>query len=212
MKTITAGQYDTYIKQWASEAANVKKTVFVRLGHEMNDPYRYPWGPQNNKPEDFVAMWKHVHRIFDEAGAQNVVWVWSPHPAYRQFMEYYPGDDLVDWVGVGTLNYGTVATWSQWWSFKEIFGNYYNELAAFNKPIVISELGCLSVGGDRVSWFADAFQLLEKEYSMVRGLIFFNNSNDNTTTNKSLDWQIQNDSTLVKTISKGLVSLTKTVN
>jgi len=127
-------------------------------------------------------------------------------------MEYYPGDDLVDWVGVGTLNYGTVATWSQWWSFKEIFGNYYNELAAFNKPIVISELGCLSVGGDRVSWFADAFQLLEKEYSMVRGLIFFNNSNDNTTTNKSLDWQIQNDSTLVKTISKGLVSLTKTVN
>lgn len=212
MKAVTTGLYDSYIRKWATEAASVKKTIFLRLGHEMNDPYRYSWGPQNNKPDEFVAMWKHVRKIFKDAGAENVIWVWSPHPAYGQFDEYYPGDDQVDWVGVGVLNYGTVASWSQWWSFKEIFGNYYAELTKYGKPIVISEFGCLEVGGDRNRWFEEAFELLQKDYRKVRGILFFNNGNDITTTNKALDWQIQNDSLLVKTLVTKLRSISGEVN
>lgn len=151
------------------------------------------------------------HQLY-AAGAENVIWVWSPHPAYGQFDEYYPGDDQVDWVGVGVLNYGTVASWSQWWSFKEIFGNYYAELAKYGKPIVISEFGCLEVGGDRNRWFEEAFELLQKDYIRVRGIMFFNNANDITTTNKALDWQIQNDSILVKTLESKLRSVSSEVN
>ena len=76
--------------------------LFIRFGHEMNDPYRYSWGPQNNTPEDFIAAWKHMVDYFKAEGVDNVIWVWSPHIAYGLFEEYYPGDDYVDWVGVGT--------------------------------------------------------------------------------------------------------------
>jgi ABC-type antimicrobial peptide transport system permease subunit len=103
LKAISRGVYDTYIDTWAADAKAFGKSIFVRFGHEMNDPYRYPWGPQNNAPEDFIAAWRHVVERFRLAGADNVLWVWSPHPAYGLFTEYFPGSDVVDWVGVGAL-------------------------------------------------------------------------------------------------------------
>ncbi|MCF6184875.1 MAG: hypothetical protein L3J56_09700, partial [Bacteroidales bacterium] len=93
---------DFYIENWAHGVKDFGKTVFIRLGHEMNDPYRYPWGSQNNKAEDFVSAWRHVVDKFNEIGATNVVWVWSPHPAYLLYQYYYPGDEYIDWLGVST--------------------------------------------------------------------------------------------------------------
>jgi hypothetical protein len=107
------------------------------------------------------------------------------------FAAYYPGDAYVDWVGMGTLNYGTVATWSQWWSFADIFGRYYPQLAAYKKPVIITEFGSLKVGGSRSQWLADALRDLPTTYPLVKGLVFYHNSSDNTTTMKSLDWTLR---------------------
>ncbi len=85
-------------------------------------------------------------------------------------------------------------------------------MAKYGKPIVISEFGCLEDGGDRNRWFEEAFELLQKDYRKVRGILFFNNGNDITTTNKALDWQIQNDSILVKTLESKLRSISGEVN
>ncbi|HEX5625000.1 MAG TPA: glycosyl hydrolase, partial [Saprospiraceae bacterium] len=189
---ISRGVYDEYLRTWARDAAKFGHPLMVRLGHEMNDPYRYPWGPQNNKAEAFIAAWRHVHRIFREEQATNVLWIWSPHPAYGWFKEYYPGDAYVDWIGAGTLNYGTIAPWSQWWSFDEIFGKHYPALAAFKKPIMLSEFGSLAVGGSRPEWYAAALSEMPKRYPLVRALLFFHFSNDRTTTQQSLDWTIKN--------------------
>jgi hypothetical protein len=200
LKAIANGVYDTYIDKWAGEAKSLNKLVFVRFGHEMNDPYRYPWGPQNNKPEDFIAAWKHVVDRFKKIGAENVIWVWSPHPAYTHFDEYYPGDAYVDWIGLGILNYGTVATWSQWWTFDEIFGKYYEELAKYKKPMMISEFGSLAVGGDRPKWYQDALTDLPIKYPAVKALIFFHCSVDNTTTYQTLRWYIKDDPGVTKSV------------
>jgi Glycosyl hydrolase family 26 len=201
LKDIAAGLYDDYLHDWAKAAARIGQPIFLRFGHEMNDPYRYPWGPQNNQAEDFVAAWRHVHAVFQMEKAKNVVWVWSPHPAHGWFKAYYPGDAFVDWVGVGALNYGTVATWSQWWTFDDIFGKYYADLSAFGKPIMISEFGCLAVGGDRKKWYEDALTDLPSRYPQVKGLLFFHFSNDQTTTQQPLDWTIKNDTAIVKVVS-----------
>jgi hypothetical protein len=77
LKRIVAGKYDNYLRQWAIDARNSGVTLLLRLGHEMNDPYRYPWGPQNNEPKDFIAAWKHVVEIFRRENANNIVWVWA---------------------------------------------------------------------------------------------------------------------------------------
>jgi hypothetical protein len=198
---IAKGKYDAYITTWAMEAKNMNNTLFIRLGHEMNDPYRYPWGPQNNKPADYIAAWIHVHKIFDDIGATNIKWIWSPHPSYGWFDAYYPGDQYVDWVGVNILNYGTVAAWSKWWTFKEMFGSHYDDLAKYGKNIMIAEFGSLVVGGDRSKWFEEALTSLPINYPAVKSLLFFNYSSDQTTTQQVVDWTFLNDTATVRTIA-----------
>ncbi len=202
LKAIARGVYDVYIDKWATDAKSYGKLMFLRFAHEMNDPYRYPWGPQNNEPEDFIAAWRYVVERFRAAGADNVIWIWSPHPAYGMFDEYYPGDNYIDWVGVGTLNYGTVAPWSQWWTFDEIFAKHYELLAKYNKPIIISEFGSLAVGGDRAKWFKEALTDFPVRYPGVRSLVFFHCSIDATTTFQTLNWYFKNDPSVIKEVIK----------
>lgn len=193
MKAIANGVYDVYIDKWAAGAKSFNKPMYLRFAHEMNDPYRYPWGPQNNAPEDFTAAWKHVVDRFKMAGADNVIWIWAPHPTYGMFDAYYPGNDYIDWIGVGTLNYGTVANWSMWLSFDEIFAKHYELMAKYNKPISISEFGSLVVGGDRANWFKEALTDFPSRYPNVKSLIFFHCSDDATTTQQTLNWYFKNN-------------------
>ncbi len=200
MADIAKGLYDTYIEKWAIESKNFEKPFFLRFAHEMNDPYRYPWGPHNNKPADFIKAWKHVYEIFKKAGADNVIWIWSPHPAYGYFEYFYPGSEFVDYVGVGVLNFGNVASWSQWWTFDEIFGQHYKELATFGKPIMITEFGCLGWGGDKCQWFMEALNNLPSRYPAVKSIMFFHVSEDKTTTMQALNWYIKYDTVCTRII------------
>lgn len=200
LKAIANGHFDEYIDKWADDAKNFGAFFFLRFGHEMNDPYRYPWGPQNNKPEDYVAAWKHIVKRFKSAGANNVIWLWSPHPAYADYADFYPGDDYVDWIGVTVLNYGTAASWSQWWSFDDIFNKPYSDLSQYGKPMMITEFGSLDVGGDRPLWFKEALSSMPAKYPAVKAVLFFHSSNDNTATYKTLDWSFKNDEKVLAVI------------
>jgi len=204
---IANGVYDFYIKEWADNAKKVKGPILLRVAHEMNDPYRYPWGPQNNTAKDFIAAWKHIHDVFKKEGAANVYWIWGPHPAYGFFKEFYPGSDYVDYVGVSALNYGTVASWSKWWTFREIFGNYYTQLSAFKKPVMITEFGCLNVGGSRSKWFADALDSIPQKYPEIKSVVFFHYSDDKTTTQQAINWYIKDDTATVAALRIKLKSI-----
>lgn len=202
MKAVAEGRFDAYIDKWALDAKNFGAPFFLRLGHEMNDPYRYPWGPQNNKPEDFIAAWRHVVDRFRKAGAKNAIWLWSPHPAYTNYADFYPGHDYVDWIGTTVINYGTVATWSQWWTFNDIFNKFYAELSLYKKPIIITEFGSLNVGGDRAGWFKQALDSLPQKFPAVKAVIYFHTASDNTTTYKTLDWSFRNDDKVLAAIRR----------
>jgi beta-mannanase len=97
------------------------------------------------------------------------------------FEYYYPGPEYVDWIGVGVLNYGDVASWSRWWSFHQILEKAYPVLLRLEKPVMISELGTLASGGDPAEWYRQAFYHLTHTYGRgVRAVIFFNQPNDIT--------------------------------
>jgi hypothetical protein len=204
LAAVARGDYDFYIDAWAAEAARFGKPFFVRFAHEMNDPYRYPWGPQNNTKEEYIAAWRRVVDRFRAAGARNVVWVWSPHVAYEYWDLYYPGDEYVDWVATGALNFGPIAQWSRWWTFAEIFGTKYPRLAAFGKPIMVAELGSLAVGGDRAEWYSDALASLQTTYPAVRAMLFFQVRNDQTVTYQKVDWSFVDDSSVVRAVRGSL--------
>ena len=208
LAAIARGDYDFYIVEWAKDAAAYGKPMFLRFAHEMNDPYRYPWGPQNgNRPDDFIAAWRHVHLIFQKMSATNVVWVWSPHISMPWFEYYYPGDEFVDWIGIGVLNYGTIASWSRWWSFHQILEKAYPALLKLNKPIMVCEFGTLANGGDEYEWYRQAFYHIDHTYRRgIRSVVFFNQENDITMSTYPLNWSVMQDSRATSFVSQQLAS------
>jgi hypothetical protein len=188
---IARGDYNFHVVPWARAAAAYGKPILLRFGHEMNDPYRYPWGPQNgNRPEEFIDAWKLLHGIFLQAGADNVLWVWSPHISSPWFEYYYPGDDFVDWVGATVLNYGDTAPWSRWWTFDQILNKAYPTLEELGKPIMLSEFATVKSGGDAYEWYRMAFHHLDTKFPAVKMVVHFNQKSDSTITATPLNWSI----------------------
>ena len=200
LASIASGNYDSYIVRWALGAKKFGHPVYLRFGHEMNDPYHYPWGPQNNFTQDYVDAWLHVYDIFKNNKVDNIIWVWNPHLSY-DFEGYYPGDNYVDVISFGILNFGTSLSWSKWWRFEELLSNSYDKLLKLNKPMMISEFGSLSVGGERSLWFKDAFTLIPKDYRAINSIVFFHYPNE-TSTDKSLDWYILEDKKVTNELIK----------
>jgi Glycosyl hydrolase family 26 len=205
LAAIAKGEYDFFLVPWAKAAAAFRKPILLRFAHEMNDPYRYPWGPQNgNRPEDFVAAWKHVHLIFQKMDARNVLWVWSPHISMPWFEYYYPGPEYVDWISTGVLNYGDIASWSRWWSFHQILEKAYPTLLRMEKPIMISEFGTLASGGDMTEWYRQAFYHVTHTYSRgVKAVVFFNQPNDITISpTYPLNWSVTQNNRAIEVVAQ----------
>lgn len=197
LKDIAAGRYDEYVDVFAAGAARFDRPLFLRFAHEMNDPYRYPWGPAaGNQPEDFVAAYRHVRQRFERAGAHAVSWVFAPSIAYRGLERYYPGADVVDWSASAVLNYGTTARWSRWWSLDELLAPGYAELARLKHPIMLAETASARHGGDPRSWYEAARATLTSgKYPAVRALVLFHDANDKTLGAQPVDFSADDDAT-----------------
>ena len=73
---IAGGRHDAYVASWARQAADYDRRLLIRFAHEMNGDW-YPWsvGGPNGSADDYVAAYRRVHRIFEDAGARQVEWV-----------------------------------------------------------------------------------------------------------------------------------------
>lgn len=203
---IASGEYNFYVSAWARAAREYGRPFFLRFGHEMNNAYRYPWGPQNgNTPASFIRAWRQLHEAFRAEGASNVIWVWSPHIGRDDFPQYYPGDDVVDWTATGVLNYGTAMPWSRWWSFDELFGPHYGALAQPGKPIMIAELGTLANGGSREAWYRDTFAAIER-YPAIRAVVLFHQAADATISAAPISWGILDSPAAIGSVKTGLAA------
>ncbi len=164
MSEIADGAFDEYIDEWAVAAAEFGEPMLLRPFHEMNG-YWYPWsvGTNGNTAEDYIAAWRHVVERFDNAGANNVSFVWSVNTLAsfdegRGIENYYPGDSYVDWVATSGFNWDDYDVWASWLSAEEVFGETYDVLAGFDKPVMFAEIGTGTEGGDGAAWVEDAAQ------------------------------------------------------
>ncbi len=130
--------------------------VLWRPFHEMNGS-AFWWANVTSGPPDwkslnpagrreaFVALWRHMHDYFTRVkGLRNLIWVYSTEgSANRQFeknpnanphkspLYYYPGDDVVDVVGVD---------WYGWRGGGDSIPGCA-ALAAIGKPVALTEFG-----------------------------------------------------------------------
>ena len=172
---IGRGRYDGYVRRSARQAREWGKPIMLRFGQEMNGEWA-PWerGHVGSTPRSFILAWRHLVRVFREVGADNVIWVWCPNvnTGHLPFMQYYPGDDWVDWVGLDGFNWGGSIGWR---SISEIFAGSYEQLAKeTSKPIVIAETGSGKTGGDKAAWVTSALEDELPNFGRVRAVVWYN--------------------------------------
>jgi len=185
MRDIAAGAHNGYIADIASEVAEWNGPIFLRFAQEMNGTW-YPWGKHQNSPDEYIAAWRHVHQIFDEHGAGHVTWVWNPseknHP--ESLANWYPGDDVVDWVAVDGYNWDAPQYWQSggntWRLLDQIFRPSFDNINTFvpaDKPRMIAETSTNERGDDpgkKADWICDAFgRALPEALPEVKAVMWF---------------------------------------
>jgi beta-mannanase len=205
---IAAGVFDTTINTRAEAMRAFGHPIFLRFAPEMNGNWE-KWSPANNgstpDPAAFVAAWRHVHDLFVQNGATNVVWVWCPNATdvpnatsapWNHWTNYYPGDTYVDWVGIDGYNWGNTTAGISWQSFAGIFGNgtsgVYADYAA-TKPIVIAETGSAfdgaPTGTSKAQWISDMAAAIQSKFPSVEAIVYF----DTVSSTGTREWPIDTD-------------------
>lgn len=200
---ILGGKYDAYLRDFAEHARRWGRPFLIRFAHEMNLD-RYHWGTDRGgygpeSPQIYQRMFRYVVESFRRFGAYNVRWAFCPNAesvpygdpsaVWNRPEAYYPGDDVVDVLGMDGYNWGMTKTrekdgWqSRWQTFGEIFENLYRSLTrlAPEKPVWVFETGSMNAGGDRTAWLREALSLA-REWRLS-GICWFQ-------VDKEVDWRL----------------------
>lgn len=223
---IIDGAFDDYLHQYAKDVAATGLPLVIRLNHEMNGTW-YPWAEQKtngtsnngNRPGDFVAMWRHVHDIFEAEGANAyVMWLWAPNivnnlPARHQSPTYlaslYPGDEYVDMVGLsGYLREPFVP--ENTFTFDYTFGRSLAQLRTLTaKPIILAEIGATENGGKKTAWVSDVLAAFARpENADLIGLAWFNIAVTTVSAGQLVtnDWRIDSRAASLEAFRTGLAA------
>lgn len=170
-RSIANGASDAYVSGFARAVAAFGRPVALSFGHEMNGHW-YPWGTTGTTPAAFVAAWRHIHNLFAQAGADNVIWIWNPNDIYPvpdvPLKPLWPGDSYVDWVGI-TGYFGITGPRS----FSELYGPTMSEIRQFTaKPFIIAETS-VETGPNELTRIDDLVNGV-KDHKDVLGFIWFN--------------------------------------
>lgn len=173
---IAGGEADDQIRQVARIiAAFQPMPVMVRWGHEMDIPGLYPWSVDDSGL--YKLAFRRFVSIFRSELVTNAKFVWSP-AANDGFQAFYPGNDVVDYVGVTILE---DPVWDSYWgsppkAFVDHFRPVYPKLAAFGKPVLISELGVSGTPDRQRTWLRSLVRALP-EFPALKAIGYFNDVN-----------------------------------
>lgn len=202
MNAVLEGKYDAYIKKFAQDAKQFQSKVLIRFLHEFNGNW-YLWsgnknGREKGGPQKVVAVWKYVVDIFKSEGANNVKWIWCPHgPSvdvspenWNDIVNYWPGNDYVDWIGMDAYNWYPQDPWGGKRPFRDFdncFQNLYDACTKLgNQPVMIAEFATPEFnfnGNTKADWIKDALFKIKNDYPRVKMFVWFN-------INKEMDWRI----------------------
>jgi mannan endo-1,4-beta-mannosidase len=158
--SIISGSQDPVLRKFALE---VCPNTIVALFHEMN-LNESPWFGSAAKE---VLAWRHIHDII--GNKVKYAWVVNdtsiPNVKGNQPMDYYPGDDYIDIVGVDGFNWGSS-------SFSQVIEPAFSQVKGINKPHWITSFGTDSA--NQAAWITDA--IAQAKEKGISGLIYFSYS------------------------------------
>jgi cellulose synthase/poly-beta-1,6-N-acetylglucosamine synthase-like glycosyltransferase len=199
------GRFDSYIEKFALQVKALNRPVYIRFAHEFDNPF-YPWSlTGNNSNDEFKEGWKYLHGTFDKLRVNNVIWVWNPWKP-EAVESYFPGKEMVDWIGVTCLNYGSLHDDKQWHSFESLYTPFHKQkIFTSGIPVMMAETGSLKSEGRQDEWIKGALKSIRSKFPEIKGLVFFNSGLDKNIPAPAktdlLDWRIQNPETILASLN-----------
>ncbi|ASJ70996.1 glycoside hydrolase family 26 protein [Granulosicoccus antarcticus] len=222
LRDIAKGQHDAYITAFLQDAAKFGQPWFLRFAHEMEGS-SYPWTKAHDSrqsPSDYAAAFVHIAQLARKIAPLTVM-VWSPNSGSKRALQYYPGDEWVDWVGSSLYNFPDAP---QAPDHKDKLTGWVDMLRKLDKPGMIAEMGCSehytiskelvqakAPGTPKVQAWMDltmadksvclerTFDIIEAEYPEIRALVWFD-------IDKDADWRIDSSPQALKTFARRAAS------
>lgn len=148
---VAAGTYDSNIDALGDALSTLGRPVYIRIGYEFN-------GSWNGYHADTYKQ--AFQRVTDRlrAKATNFATVWCAYPATTS-LDYYPGDNYVDWFGVDIFDSGDIES--------SDVAEFLDLADAHKKPVMIGEstprgVGVLDGQKSWDSWFKPYFDLIHR--------------------------------------------------
>ena len=162
---VAAGKYDTQIGYLVAGLRKLATPAYLRIGYEFNG---LSWN--GYLPGPYAQAFIRIASALRAATDIEVATVWDAEvDGVTNYMDYYPGDQYVDWFGMNIFNAAS-------------FGN--SNLPAFmaladahKKPVMIGETTPMAIGAQQGAtswntWFAPFFSYLQatpevKEFNYI---------------------------------------------
>ena len=186
---ILKGEFDADLAAWADGAKAFGDPLVVEYGTEINGDWN-PWSAPYNGgldigPAKFQLAYRHIVLAMRARGAGNITW--ALHYYGQNFpgddprnvpKAYYPGDDVVDWVGISA--YGSERPYDHRCpTLRQLVDDMLPQLRAATavKPLFLFELGITdhNPGCPSGPWVQAALaDLLGNRWPDVRGFAWWN--------------------------------------
>jgi hypothetical protein len=127
-KQVASGEADTQMRILFEGLRDAGRPVLLRAGHEFNNH----WSPYD--PALYVKGFRRVADLARRVAPKTIATVWHAEPtgfADRNYLDWYPGDEYVDWWGL-SLFYQEHMTDKRTVQFM-------NDAARHRKPVLIGE-------------------------------------------------------------------------
>lgn len=158
---VASGEYDMLIESLCDELELLGHPVLLRIGYEFNGT---AWN--GYQPATYVAAFRRVAaRIRERRLDVATVWDAAGEPDFlRGYMDYYPGDEYVDWWGLNLYS-GPKGSSSDGFFSNPAIQQFLDAAEEHHKPVLIGEAAprYTGVGAGEKSWdlwFAGFFDLV----------------------------------------------------
>lgn len=152
---LPGGEYHDKYKVWLDNAAEFLLSlrddegklipILYRPYHEFTGNWFW-WCKNTTSKEQFVALWRFTVNYYQQKGVHNLIYIYNVSNANvtskTDFMEYYPGDDMADYVSFDVYQMGDGEKQKQFIKDTKNLVAVMNEVAQErNKLSAIAETG-----------------------------------------------------------------------
>lgn len=192
--SIARGDYDDSLRRQAEGIASLKTPVFLTFEQEGNQQRKLG---TRGSAADYKAAWRHVHQVYESAGATNAVWVWVMTGREQNLSRagsIWPGNRYVDWISWNVYNQSGCKSGrikdDAYRSFEERLKPFYDWVHEHgpalgidpDKPAMISESGSVLYPDDAqrtANWYRSIPSVLRK-YPQVKAITLWDSKTSDT--------------------------------